>query len=110
MTTLTTVTAPSTVAEGLRLLAHILDTTAVPAPYRIGYSVLADTDAEGVAAIDRIGLALEQAGIPHRVEDTDNNRLIVIQLAEHLEYEICYVFKAAMDAAHRRASYYDNIA
>ena len=110
MTTTTTLTAPSTVADGLRLLAAILDTTAVPAPYRIGYSVLANTDEEGVAAIDRIGLALEQAGIAHEVEDTDNNRLIVIRLAEHLEYEIFYVFKAAMVAARRRASYYDNIA
>jgi hypothetical protein len=96
MTTLTALTAPSTVAEGLRLLAEVLDTTAVPAPYRIGYSVLADNDAEGVAAIDRIGLVLEQAGIPHRVQDTDLDREIVIPLA--------------MAAARRRASYYDNIA
>jgi hypothetical protein len=110
MTALTAMTAPSAIAEGLRLLADILDTTAIPAPYRIGYSVLASTDAEGTAAIDRIGLALDQAGIPHRVEDTDQDRLIVISLAEHLEYEICYVFKAAMVAARRRASYYDNIA
>ena len=110
MTALTALAAPSTVAEGLRLLAHVLDTTAIPAPYRIGYSVLADTDAEGTAAIDRIGLALEQAGIPHQVEDTDLHRGIVIRLAGHLEYRIFYVFKAAMVAARRRASYYDNIA
>jgi hypothetical protein len=110
MTALTALTAPSAVTEGLRLLADILDTTAIPAPYRIGYSVLANTDAEGTAAIDRIGLALEQAGIPHQIEDTDLHREIVIRLAEHLEYRICYVFKAAMVAARRRASYYDNIA
>jgi hypothetical protein len=107
---MTIVIAPSGIVEGLRLLAHILETTTIPAPRHVSCSVLADNDAEGTAAIDRIGLALEQAGIAHRVEDTDHSRLIEIQLAEHLDYRICYVFRAAMDAAHRRDSYRDNIA
>ena len=107
---MTVLTAPSTVAEGLRLLAHIIDTTAVPAPYRIGYSVVAENDDEGTAIIDHIGLTLELAGITHRVVDTDNYREIVIPLAEQLEYQICYVFKAAMAAERRRESYHDNIA
>jgi hypothetical protein len=107
---MTVTTAPSGIAEGLRLLAHILDTTTVPAPRHIGHSVIADTDAEGTAAIDRIGLALEQAGITYHVEDTDHHREIVIQLADYLDYRLVYVFRAAMDAARRRDSYYDNIA
>jgi hypothetical protein len=107
---MTMLTAPSSVTEGLYLLAHILATTAIPGPYHIGYSILADNDAEGTAAIDRIGLELEKAGINHHVEDTDHHREVVIPLADRLEYRIVYVFRAAMDTARRRDSYRDNIA
>jgi hypothetical protein len=98
------------VAEGLRLLAHILDTTAVPAPYCIDYSVLAATDAQGTAVIDSIGLELERAGIAHQVNDTGNSRVLLIPLAKGLKYRICYVYRAAMADHRARESYYSNIA
>ena len=105
-----TLTAPANVAVGLRDLAHIVQTTDIPRPNDITRCVIASTDHEGVAEIDRIGLELERAGITHRVEDTDHHREIVIPLAEGLDYRIVYVFRAAMDAARRRDSYRDNIA
>jgi hypothetical protein len=97
------------VVEGLRLLAHLIETTMVPVPHRISYSVLADTDDEGAAAIDRIGLELERAGIAHQVHDIDYSRTLTIPLAKGLEYQICYVYEAAMADHRARESYYTNI-
>jgi hypothetical protein len=107
---MTTLTAPTAVSEGLQLLVRILQTTTIPGPYSITYCVIADTDAEGIAAIDRIGCELERAGIDHHIRDTEYDREIVIPLAEDLDYRIFYVFSAAMAAAERRNSYRCNIA
>lgn len=103
-------TTPATISDGIRLLAHILQTTTIPAPYGIYHPVLADNDHDGVAVIDRIGAELERAGIDHKVHDTDHHREISIPLTSNLNYCIGYVFREAMAAAERRSSYRDNIA
>ncbi|MCO5992673.1 hypothetical protein [Actinoallomurus rhizosphaericola] len=106
---MTTLTAPAQIAEGLRLLAHLLDTTTIPAPYDIRHCVLADNDAEGTAAIDRVGLELERAGIAHQVKDDDHSRELTATLATGLTYRVFYVYRQAMAEAERRDSYRANI-
>jgi hypothetical protein len=106
---MSTLTAPTGIASGLRLLAHLVDTTTIPAPYEIRYCVIADDDTEGTAVIDRVGLELERASIEHQVKDDDHSRQLTATLAKGLTYRIFYVYDEAMAAAQRRDSYRDNI-